>query len=87
MANREWRILVGCQYPPDEDRRREPGEIVSDIPAWLAKVLRADGVIEPAKVEHDEDDEVAEPDAPAAIVDGEMVTVDDATVHNTKAKH
>ena len=82
VTNRKYRILTGVQYPPDENRRREPGEVVQDIPTWLGDVLERDGVIE--RVREHPDHDVDEPEAPTALTetpDGDVVLahVDEAT--------
>jgi hypothetical protein len=41
-----WRVLVGLNYPPN-DQRVEPGEIVDDLPAGDAASLLEQGIIEP----------------------------------------
>lgn len=69
MTYRRHRILVGLNYPPNEERRREPGEIVDDVAPWLAEVLIRDGSIE--RVKEAPEHEVAEPEAPAALVESE----------------
>lgn len=40
-----WRVKVGIDYPPD--RRAEPGDKVSDLPARSVGWLLEQGVIEP----------------------------------------
>lgn len=67
VAYRQHRILVGINYPPNEERRREPGEVVDDIPPWLAEILTRDGSIE--RVKETPDHEAAEPEAPAALTE------------------
>lgn len=42
-----WLVKVGINYPPN-DKRAEPGEIITDLPAISAAWMLADGVIAPA---------------------------------------
>lgn len=43
-----YRVLVGLSYPPDgadDERRAEPGDVVTDLPAWSVDWLLAGGSI------------------------------------------
>lgn len=47
-AARPYRVLVGLNYPAAGlDKRAEPGDIVTDLPAKSITWLLADGYIEP----------------------------------------
>jgi hypothetical protein len=73
MAN--YRVLIGIDYPPD--RRAEPGDVVSDIPAKSLKWLREQGVIE--LVDDATEPVLADADVPAVADDTtEVVDVIDA---------
>jgi hypothetical protein len=45
-----WRVVVGLNYPTGSggERRAEPGDIVTDLPAEVAESLAAEGAIAPA---------------------------------------
>lgn len=51
--DKRYRILVGINYGVDAKTRREPGDVVSDIPPRSVSWLLEQGVIE--KVEEGED--------------------------------
>ena len=72
VAYRQHRVLVGINYPPEESRRREPGEIVTDIPPWMAEVLMADGSIERVKDAPDHEVPEAEEEPPPLPVAVEL---------------
>jgi len=47
MAKKQYRVLVGMNYPPD--RRAEPGDIVDDIPPGSLGWLLDAGAVEEVK--------------------------------------
>lgn len=47
---RSYRVMTGLDYP---GRRREPGEVVDDIPVKSVRWLLEQGHIEPAEAETD----------------------------------
>lgn len=49
-GRRQFRVLVGVNYGP-RDVRREPGELVDDIPATVVAAWLSEGVIELAAAE------------------------------------
>lgn len=42
-----YRVLVGINYPPD-NKRAEPGDLVTDLPDFSIEPLLRQGAIEPA---------------------------------------
>lgn len=49
MADPRYRVLVGLNYGPDGSIRREPGDIVDDLPPKSVKWLLEQGLVEPAE--------------------------------------
>lgn len=50
MAAKSWRVLVGVNYPTKSgEKRAEPGDIVTDLPASSVPWLHEQGCIEPVK--------------------------------------
>jgi hypothetical protein len=50
MGKKQYRVLVGLNYPPN-DKRAEPGDVVDDIPPGSLGWLLDAGAVEEVKAD------------------------------------